>query len=110
MATVKNLQRRTPLQQAAGGGALSGVARVELLGEGFDAAAAVAQRVTELMARRAEYEALRDAFATGDAAARGLAASKAILLLRPPREAIAKAAAQGAAAQAHRGRRHGSGR
>jgi hypothetical protein len=108
MATVKSLQRRTPLQQASGGGTLLSPPTVSLRGEAPEAAPAIAPQLAALRTLRPQYDELRDAFdGATDVAARGLAASKAILLLRPPREAIAAAAAQAATQAAHRKKRGG---
>lgn len=113
MTTVKRLQKRTPLQTAAGIGAASLTiltnATVKIFGEVHTSREAVAQHVQSLRQQRDAYDEQREAFeaATGDAAARGLCAGKAILLLRPARQAVETAQAQGAASQAHQRKRHG---
>ena len=94
MATVKSLQKRGPLQQAAGANAMiTSTVSVKLHGEAHATAEAVALRVRDLQGQREAYEEQRDAFegALGDQQTRGLAASKAIILLRREREAISLA-------------------
>ena len=94
MATVKSLQKRAPLQQAAGDAStITSPVSVKLYGESHATAEAVALRVRDLQGQREAYEEQRDTFegAVAEQQARGLAASKAILLLRREREAIALA-------------------
>ena len=111
MKTVKALRHKAALQKAVCGASVLAVAEVKLLGEGVDAAEAIAESIAGLTSLRGDYEALRDGFKDPDGgmAARGLSASKAILLLRPSREAIAKAAAKSAADTALRRKRQGGG-
>ena len=111
MATIKSLQRRQPLTQASGGlGTLAAPATVKLYGEAHDAAEAVSARVAALRGVRQEYDEERDIFErSNDVQARGLAASKAILLLKREREAIKTAAAKAAHASDQRKKRQGGG-
>ena len=109
MATIKSLQRRQPLQQAAGGNAPVSLATVKLRGEAHDAAAAVSAQAKALAELRPQYDELRDNFeaTSAEPSTRAREASRAILLLRPAREAIAQAAEQAAKAASLRRKRMG---
>lgn len=92
MKTVKALRQASAIQRAAGGARHIGLLEVELCTR-EDRLQGLA---TELSASREEYEQWREAFSSdggGSGEALTLAASKAILLLRPTREALKKAAA-----------------
>ena len=90
-----------------------GLPEVRLIGEGSDAADEVKRRVHDLAELREEYHGLKtqhfEAKPKDDAKAMMLAASKAILLLRPARTAIEDAAAKSKAAVEQRRKRLGGG-
>ena len=93
---VKALKQRTALQRAMGGAPLLGTVQVELAGAEREASLFI-ERVQGLCATRAAYEGWREAYEAARSQASSseliLAASKAILLLRPQREAIKQPAA-----------------
>ena len=108
MKTVKALRLKERLTKAANGAAPLALAEVKLIGEGADCAEAMAKRVTELKELRAEYNDLKVSHSEShDPKAKALAASKAILLLRPGRDAMVAEAAKSRAAVLQRQKRQG---
>jgi len=91
MKTVKTMRQASAIQRAAGARHI-GLIEVELCSREDQ----LKPLATELSTCREEYEQWREAFSSdagGSGDALALAASKAILLLRPTREALKKAAA-----------------
>jgi len=113
---MSTLKKPPSLKQAAGGATIVGTPQVHLLGDVATEDAAFVRAAQSLLGERAEHDEGRDAFdearrefkAVGNADGAGklaLEAAKAILLLRPRREAIKEAAAQAAAASTQRRKR-----
>lgn len=110
MKVVKALRAKERLQQAAGGARVLAPPQLTLIGEGADASDAISEHVNALSSLRQAYVDLKAEYAAAtQPAALGLTASKAILLLRPGREALAKAAAASKAAAEHARKRQGGG-
>eukprot|EP00310_Coccolithus_braarudii_P011722 CAMPEP_0183364274 /NCGR_PEP_ID=MMETSP0164_2-20130417/79229_1 /TAXON_ID=221442 /ORGANISM="Coccolithus pelagicus ssp braarudi, Strain PLY182g" /LENGTH=111 /DNA_ID=CAMNT_0025539533 /DNA_START=11 /DNA_END=346 /DNA_ORIENTATION=+ len=96
MGVVRALKQVKPLQMSSGGARLLGTAQVILLGKSD--APAVLHAAQQLHALRREYDELREEYEQCRQESQhpgvALAASKAIILLRPGRDAISEAAAE----------------
>ncbi len=115
-AMVQALKRAPALKQAAGGAPLVGTPQVRLLGDVATEDDGLREAAQQLLSLRPQHDDAREMFegrrrelkAVGGADAGGalaLEASKAILGLRGPREALQEAAAKAAAAKEQRRRR-----